>query len=327
MKEIYLVTGVTGFLGRTIAEMLIKEGKSVVGLRLPEDRQNLIPGVRYIIGDLTKPHTLLPFFETAIDHHAYLIHSAGMISIASKHQNLMYKVNVLGTKHLVSLALKFHIDRFVYVSSVHAIKEEAHGKAIKESSTFSAKFVNGTYAKTKAEATAYVLASVKRGLPAVVVHPSGIIGPNDPGNNYMSEVIHRFLRGYFPMAIEGGYDFVDVRDVATGVLQACRHGRIGETYIFSNHFLTIREMFNMLSRLRGKVKKYRVFPLKLIKPFGKMIEWFEQKLHLPLLITPYSLYALGSNGNFDHKKATAELNYHPRPLEETFRSILQFYKK
>lgn len=120
---------------------------------------------------------------------------------------------------------KYGISRLVYVSSVHAIPEKEKGQVIRETNRFSASLVKGIYGKTKAEATAYVKRAAQKGLDAVIVHPSGIIGPGDDAKGYMTETIRLYLRGYFPTAIEGGYDFVDVRDVAEGIINCAELGK------------------------------------------------------------------------------------------------------
>ena len=94
----------------------------------------------------------------------------------------------------------------------------------------------GPYAKTKAEATQAVLEAVKQGLNAVVVHPSGIIGPYDNGNNHIVKLAKDYISGKLLAGVIGGYDFVDVRDVAKGCIAAVDKGEVGECYILSNRF-------------------------------------------------------------------------------------------
>jgi len=324
LYEIYLVTGATGFLGRAVMKELVGEGKKVVGLRMPQDKQRLLPGVEYEVGDITKLYTLSKFFERAEGKHSVLIHCAGMVAIGSDRRKQMWRINVEGTKHMVDLSLRYGIGRFVYISSVHAIKEERKGTAIKETRCFSADTVEGDYGKSKAEATAYALSAAEKGLDVVVAHPSGIIGPEDYSGGYMTETIRTFLQGRFPFAVEGGYDFVDVRDAAHGVLKCADCGRRGETYILSNEYITIKQMFEFLSEMTGKKKSYRAVPLKVLLPFAPFIEKMEQKMGLPLLVTPYSLYTLGSNGKFSHEKAETELQYTPRPVKDTLSDIIHW---
>ena len=317
MIEQYFITGATGFLGSTLTKALVDRGKKVVGLRLPQDQSKLLSGVEYRTGDITEPDTLEDFLAGADGQSAVLIHCAGLVSIGSGQEERVRKVNVEGTKNLVDLAMRNNIGRFIYVSSVHAIREQPDGMVIRETLHFSPDEIIGSYGKSKAEATAYVLNASMHGLNATVVHPSGMIGPGDLTGGYMTETIRAFLKGGFPVAIEGGYDFADVRDVAEGIIQCVEHGKSGETYILSNRYITVKEIFECLSAFKGIPRAYKAIPLKPLILFAPLLEWAAKKLGLPKLLTPYSLYTLGSNGHFSHEKADRELGYSVRPLEQT----------
>lgn len=321
-EEIYLITGVTGFLGHAVAEKLLEQGKSVVGLRLPGDRTRLPEGMDYQAGDITKAHTLEKFFAQAADKKAVLIHCAGLVSIASR-EDALWKVNVDGTRNIVDLCEKHGIAKLVYVSSVHAIPEKEKGQVICETERFSASLVKGIYGKSKAEATNYVLRAAKKGLDAVVVHPSGIIGPGGGFNGYMAETIRLYLKGCFPMAVEGGYDFVDVRDAADGIVSCAEKGRRGETYILSGEYISVKQMFDLLGDITGKKKVYGSVPLKVVRRLAPFCEKLCVAMQFPLLVTPYSVYTLGSNGSFSYEKAAKELGYEPRPIRETLADIAE----
>lgn len=320
MEKIYLITGTTGFLGREVAKQLTAQQKRVIGLRLPGDKAHLLPKVEYIIGDITKTYALQKFFEQAEGKETVLIHCAGLVSVASKEEQI-WSVNVDGTRNIVDLCEKYGISKLLYVSSVHAIEERKNRQLICETKQFSASRVKGIYAKSKAEATAYVQKAAERGLYAMIVHPSGIIGPEDYSGSYMTETIKAFLKGYFPCAVEGGYDFADVRDVADGIIKCAEKGKSGETYILSNEYITVKRMFDILGRVSGGRKVQYTIPLKLVQWISPFCEKIEDAMGMPLLVTPYSTYTLGSNGNFSHEKAERELGYSPRPVEETLADI------
>lgn len=321
MEEIYLVTGATGFLGREVAKQLAARQKQVIGLRLPGDKAHLLAGMEYIIGDITKPYSLTRFFERAEGKEAVLIHCAGLVTVASEEERI-WSVNVDGTRNIVDLCERYHISKLLYVSSVHAIEEREKGQIIRETKQFSASRVKGIYGKSKAEATAYVQMASERGLYAMIVHPSGMIGPEDHSGSYMTETIKAFLKGYLPCAVEGGYDLADVRDVADGIIKCTKKGKSGETYILSNEYITIRRMFDILGRVSGKRKVWGTLPLKMVQWASPFCEKVERAAGMPLLVTPYSTYTLGSNGNFSHEKAEKELGYSVRPIEETLADIV-----
>lgn len=126
----------------------------------------------------------------------------------------MYEVNVQGSKNVVIACKECHVKRLVYTSSVHAIPEKKKGKIITETKTFSQDLVKGTYAKTKAEATKYILSQVSDDLEIVVIHPSGVIGPYEYIPSNLGQLIIDCANKKIGAYLNGGYNFVDVRDVA-----------------------------------------------------------------------------------------------------------------
>ena len=176
MKNLYIVTGANGHLGNTVIRILLERGERVRGLILPSEEPDFPDRAEYVKGDVTKPESLRALFEGAERAPVVVIHTAGIISIADEVTDALLKVNVEGTKNLLALAFENKVSKFVYVSSVHAIPERPY-RVLEETDEFSEDTVHGAYAKTKALATQAVLEYVKKGLNAVIVHPSGILGP------------------------------------------------------------------------------------------------------------------------------------------------------
>ena len=174
-----------------------------------------------------------------------MLHCAGLVSIASKPDEAIYRVNVQGTRNIVDLSREFGAGRLIYVSSVHAIPEKPAPETITEPDRFAPDEILGDYGKSKAMATALVLEAAQNGLNASVVLPSGIIGPGDLARGNMTRMLLAFCRGRLPLGVKGGYDFVDVRDVAAGVLACAERGKAGECYIISGNDKHIREMYSL----------------------------------------------------------------------------------
>ncbi len=330
MTKLYIITGANGHLGNSIIRMLVNQNVIIRGLILPFDSDKMLKklGVEVYRGDVRKISTLEPLFDTSeinddqIEIH--VIHTAGIVSIVAKKLPILEAVNVNGTKNIADLALKYKVHRFVYISSVHAIEELEEPMIITEVNYFNPDFVHGAYAKTKAIATQYVLDRVPEGLNAIVVHPSGIIGPYDYGKAHMTMMIEDYLNGYLTSRINGAYDFVDVRDVAKGSVQATITGRVGECYILSGHHINLKELFDNLKLLSGKKLKINVLPMWFAKITAPFAEIFYKLRKLPPIYTSYSLYTLKTNSNFSHDKANAELLYNPRSLNETLYDTMKW---
>ena len=185
---------------------------------------------------------------------------------------------------------------------------------------------NVTITKTKAKATQIVLDTAKSGLNAVVVQPSGIIGPYDTQSNHLVQLISDYIKGKLPACVRGGYDLVDVRDVAAGCLSAAEKGRSGECYILSNRHYEIKDVLNMVQAVYGG-RHIPVLPMWMAKAAVPFMQWYAHLKKIRPLYTKYSLYTLTSNDRFSHDKATMELGYRPRDLYQTVRDTVAWIKK
>ena len=326
MKQAYLVTGANGHLGSTILRALSgRRGVELRGLVLEGESYDPLPGVTYVSGDVRRPDTLRPLFEGLRGRQVYVLHTAGIIDISDQVSPLAYEVNVGGTRNVLALCREYRVRRLVYVSSVHAIPEGDKAQVLHEVAHFSPDQVVGGYAKTKAEATQAVLDAARAGLDAVVVHPSGILGPYDRSGNHLVQLVNDYLHGRLPACVRGGYDLVDVRDVAAGCLLALEKGRKGECYILSNRHYEIKDVLAMVRRLAGG-RRLATLPHWLAKAALPAIRLHALRTKRRPLFTRYSLYTLLSNDKFSHDKATAELGYRPRDLMQTLRDTISWEK-
>ncbi len=324
MKRLYIITGAAGHLAGTVIQYLRREDCHIRGLILPSEEGTDDAQVTYYRGDVTRPETLRPLFADIECNEVIVIHTAGLISIAEEVTPDLYNVNVTGTRNIIDLCVRHHVKRLVYVSSVHAIPEDG-ARPITEAESFSKDKVTGAYAATKAEATQAVIDAAAKGLDAVVVQPSGIIGPYDEGNNHMVQLIKMYITGKLPAGVIGGYDFVDVRDVAQGILQAVDKGKSGSTYILSNRYFTIRELLEYARQVTGGSKKIYL-PITWARAFVPFFEWLAKITRTRPLYTKYALFTISSNGHFSHDKATTELDYRPRDMRQTIADTIHFLK-
>ena len=321
MKKLFIITGANGHLGGTIVRMLNGRPVQVRGLVFGDKKKQDTGSIHYYSGDVREPETLRPLFEGCEDMETIVIHTAGIIDISNHVSPELYDVNVNGTKNILALCREYPVKRLVYVSSVHAIPEQKRGNVTGEIRDFSPDAVVGGYAKTKAEATREVRRAAQEGLDAVVVHPSGILGPYDRSGNHLVQMVAEYLHGTLPACVKGGYDFVDVRDVAEGCLLAAEKGRKGECYILSDRYCEIREVLEIAGAVSGK-KKLPVLPLWMAKMAAPFIQLHARRKKRRPLYTAYSLHVLGTGERFSHKKAMEELGYHPRDLKVTIRDMV-----
>ena len=127
--------------------------------------------------------------------------------------------------------------------------------------------------------------------------------------------------------VNGGYDFVDVRDVAKGIIATCDKGRKGEGYILSNKYFTMQQILFMLHEITGKKEIRIILPLWFLKGTARLAELYYKILRQPPLFTSYSIYTLNTNAHFSHEKATKELGYETRDMKETLTDTVNWLKK
>lgn len=322
--KIYIVTGANGFLGNTVVKKLPKDSE-VRALILPGDRPDALAGTGCKIyeGDVTNPQTLTDIFDVPPGAEVYVIHCAALVYTKSKYDGRVYDVNVNGVRNVAKKAAEKGA-KLIYISSVHAIPEQPENTVITETYDFDPDKVTGLYAKTKAEAAAFVLEETARGhINACILHPSGIIGPNDYGRSHLTQLIYDFTAGKLRFCVKGGYDFADVRDVADGVVNACNKGENGECYILSNRYVKVKDLLDTVSSFTG-IKKVAMLPMKLAKLTAPLAEKYYEILRQPPLYSKYSLYTLGSNSNFSCAKAKEKLGYKTRDFTKTLKDTVDW---
>lgn len=327
MKKIYIITGANGFLGNNIIRKLQGDNENEIrALVLKGESTKSIENLNCKIyyGDITKKETLTKIFSNVDKKEVFVIHCAAVVYIKSKYNPIVYDVNVNGTKNIVDKVLEIKA-KLVYVSSVHAIPEKRNFELISETTEYDSSKVKGLYSKTKAEAAKLVMDAIKnKDLNSCIMHPSGIIGPNDFSNTHLTQLIKETANGKLFACVKGGYDFVDVRDVSDAIINACERNNKGKSYILSNKYITIKEITDLICNYLGRKKIKIVLPIfiaKLIAPFFEI--YYNIKKQTPLF-TNYSLYTLSSNSNFSNELAKRELGLKNRDIKETIEDTINW---
>lgn len=321
--KLYLLTGAAGFLGSNICAQLLERGDHVRAFVLNGD-----PAAKYIPdeveqfeGNLCSKDDCLKFFDVEPGTQTVCIHCASMVTVNPSYSEKLMAVNVDGTDNILA-AMKAHpeCEKFVYVSSTGAIPELPKGKRISEVRHFypyDDDLVVGWYSKTKAIATQHVLDAAEAGMNACVVHPSGILGPNDKAVGETTKTVIKIIKGEMPVGMQGSFNLCDVRDLAAGCIAAADKGRKGECYILANEEVTLKELCTMLDQELhcGTCKVY--LPLGIAKKIAAALERKAAHGGKPPMMTTFSVYNLERNNSFDYSKAQRELGYRTRPYAET----------
>lgn len=330
-NTLYLVTGAAGFLGGHICRQLLGRGDKVRAFALPGDKaiQYIPEGVEVVEGNLCNMEDVQRFFTVEVGVETICLHIASIVTVTPDYSPLVMNVNVGGTKNIIRCCLDHkECKKLVYCSSTGAIPEEKKGRKIREVMYFDEDQTVGCYSRSKAIATQAVLDAANiDGLNACVVHPSGILGPEDPALGETTKTVIDIIKGEMPMGMDGFFNLCDVRDLAAGTIAAADKGKKGECYILANEEVSFRDFCKLLNEESGCKPIKQFLPLGLAYKLAAFMEKMAAKSGKQPLMTTFSVYNLARNNSFDYSKAQRELGYTTRPYVETIRDEIAWLKE
>lgn len=318
------VTGATGHLGNVLVRELCARGARVRAVLAPRDLPEPLAGleVERATADVRDAAAL----EQAFAGADLVFHLAGLVSITAGFEARMHAVNVEGTRAVMRACRAAGVRRLVHTGSVHALTEP-RGGVLTEEAGFDPRLASGAYGKTKARACREVQEAARAGqLDAVLALPTGVLGPYDFRLSEMGQLLCSLERGGVPFLLAGGHDFVDVRDVATGLCAAAERGRRGEAYLLAGGRATLRELARWATAASG-ARVPPALPLWLARLVALPAPLYERATGRRALLTPYAVHAVSAPFTVSREKASRELGFAPRPLEESVRDALAWHRE
>jgi dihydroflavonol-4-reductase len=320
-----LVTGATGHIGNVLVRLLLERGEKVRAMLMPGEDPAPLNGlnVEIIEADVLDYQSLLKAF----DRMDVVYHLAGIISILPGKDHMLQAVNVIGTRNVIQAARSSGVRRLVYTSSIHALKRVPEGVLIDESVPFDIEHAISSYDSSKASASLEILNAVDHGMDAVIVCPTGVIGPYDFRRSEMGQLILDCVEQKPMLYVDGAYDFVDVRDVAHGLILAGDKGRSGESYILSGERIAVLDIIKIVQEILGTHLFSLKIPFSLARFTANLTPLYYRLTHVKPRFTSYSLATITSNSFISHSKARLELGYLPRPLRESLTDTVKWFLK
>jgi dihydroflavonol-4-reductase len=314
-----LVTGATGRIGNILVRELNTKGEKVRVLVRKTSNLEHLKGlnVEVVYGDVLDKTSLVEAFNGI----ETVYHLAGMINISSYNEELTINTNVQGVQNVVDACKLSGVKKLIYASSTHAFSLPEKGTYITESTPLCNHDSRGIYDRSKAIATSALLEEMKGGFPAIIVCPSGVIGPNDFEPSLFGRGIIQFVKSGLKYNFGGGYNYVDVRDLVTSIIKASQVGRLGEMYILSGERLTQEMMANYLKEFTGIKSNTLLIPSWLATPLAWIISTLDKKS----ITTPYSVYTLTTDPQISNEKARTELGHNPRPIKESLKDQYEWF--
>lgn len=320
-----LITGAGGHIGNVLVKTLYKKGYKELRIFVQpnEDISYIEKYAKEVVRGDIRDYLAV---SAAVRGCEFVFHLAGIVQISGIRKKHIFDVNVGGTRNVVEACLEKGVQRLVHVSSVHALRAPDMG-SIDESLDTDINNLLGAYAKSKAMATIEVMNALQKGLDAVILFPTGVIGPYDFRSSYTGSAIKGYIDAkktqyYF----NGKYDFVDVRDVADGIFRAWKYGEKGQGYIISGSVSSLEDIIKAVEQSTGHTIKRRRVPTLLVKTAAFLAPVYYAIVRKKPVLSKYSIDVLMSNSQISCEKAQAKLGYKPRPMLRTIRDIVRWHR-
>ncbi|CAN7299502.1 NAD-dependent epimerase/dehydratase family protein [Knoellia sp. LjRoot47] len=307
----YAVTGATGFVGGELTRQLVGAGHEVVALvRTPAKARDLADlGVELVEGELDSDDALDRLLAGADG----LFHVAGWYKLGERDPSPGRRVNVEGTRNVLSAALRAGTPKVVHTSTL-AINSDTGGVLHDESHRFTGDHLS-EYDRTKAQAHEVAHELFTRGLPVVSVMPGAIYGPGD--TSQVGELVARVVAGRRVQVPGGGGTLMwaHVGDVARGHVLAMERGVAGEDYMLAGEPAALAGVLERVATLAGTQAPMRV-PAAVVRLTERAMTPLAKVLPLPSSYHPESLRASLASYTGSRAKAERELGWHCRPLDQ-----------
>ena len=316
------ITGASGHIGVNLCRRLVKDNHQIKAL-VRNDRRGLesLP-IDFVVGSLEDSGSL----EKLTQDVDVVYHLAAKISIDGDPDGSVHRINVIGTKAVVEACIKNKVKRLIHFSSIHAFDLENAGETLDENSP-KIEGLGFAYDNSKHAGELEALKAIKHGIEVIIINPTSVVGPNDYKPSLVGQTMINLYHGKMPGLIHGGFDWVDVRDIAEASVNALKMGRSGELYLLSGKWQPIGQIAQLVAQHSEKKPPAIIFPLWLAYMAIPFLKIWSKMSRQPPLFTRESLAAISqSHRNISSRKAEEELGFSARPLEETIRDTMDWMK-
>ena len=320
-----LVTGSTGFLGSAILRKLLEDGREVKVLIREKSNTTNIDGIDVEIayGDLRDSDSL----QSALNGCDVLYHTAAYYSLWDQNKQIIYDINVEGTRKILKAAQLKNIEKVVYTSTVGCVGLNKDTTPSNEDTPFDLNTLSNDYKQSKYQAEQVVLEFARNGLPVVIVNPSTPVGPRDIKPTPTGKIILDFLNRKMPAYLETGLNLIDVDDCARGHILAEQKGIPGERYILGNQNMSLFDILITLEKITGLKAPRIKMPFWVALSAGWACEMISNNLTgkppaVPLAGVKMAKYFM----YFDSSKAVQKLGLPQNSTENALKRSVNWFK-
>ena len=313
------ITGACGYVGLNLIQTLLDAGHQVRALdrvRSP----HLDPRVEFVEADIFDTDSL----RKVLDGVDVVYHLVAKITLEQE-DPAAWKVNVEGVRNVAEAALAAKVKRMVHVSSIASFDTNKCNRRLSEVAERSTDAALPVYSRSKYAGEQEFLKVVAKGLDGVICYPTGVYGPIDLGNELsrINLVLLDSARGKIPAMVAGGFDLVDVRDIARGLLLASERGRTGENYLLGGHYIEMLDVCRIAAQYVGRPGPKFALPMGFVRAISPIVARLAKgKGQQDNPLSKSALDTIETSPIVDRSKAQRDLGYAPRPLEETVSDLI-----
>ena len=321
-----LVTGGAGFIGSHLSNGSWLRGRSFGSWNDPGRQWTTLPleRIEVVRADIRDRGAV----RAAVRGCRHVYHLAANPNLWVRDRQEFDAVNRQGTVHVLEAALEAGAERVLYTSTESILPSPSFAGGAVEHLRSRESDAIGPYclSKLRAEQTAFRLADL--GAPVIVVSPTLPVGPGDRNQTPPTRATVAFCRGQLPVILDCRLNFIDVRDVAAGVVAALRRGRPGIRYLLGAANLRLLDWLGLVGPLVGRARPRRAVPYPLALAVGRISEWIADHVTQRMPMATVEGVRLARHClQFDSQASLAELGLRPRPMEESARDAVDWYRK
>jgi dihydroflavonol-4-reductase len=320
--ELTVVTGATGHIGATLTRTLRAKGRRVRALVL-DDAPSLdgvdVERVRCDVRDRAQ-------VDAALAGARVVYHLAGIVGLDGE-PTRYDAVNVAGTRNVVEACLAHGVRRLVHFSSVHAMDLDPPTRPVDETRPLVRADHPLAYPRSKGLGERDVWRGVGRGLDAVVIAPTAVVGPGDHGPSEAGRALLDLYNGRWPVLLDCGFDWVDVRDVVAGAIAAAERAPRGAKYVLSGAWASFPALGRIMAEVTGRRPPSIVLPGWSALGVAHVVRFVADLLGIQPFTRPEAIRVVTEPRlRFDHGRARRDLGYSPRPLRETVADLFACFR-
>jgi len=333
-----LVTGSTGFIGSHLCRALLEDGHHVRAFHRTQSPLLALQDlpVEHVIGDISHPDSL----KRAMPGVQAVFHTAAMLG-KPPHPEDMYRITVEGTRNVLAAAMEANVQRLVHTSSVAALgvplfqaqaitnsrsfKHHPLPRLINENHTWNFSPDRWRYGYAKYLAELEVQSAVAKGLDALILNPSLVMGAGDLNRISGNLIIHTAQHG-IPVATPGGLNVVHIGVVVQGHLSALVRGRTGERYILGGENLSHLRFLELIAEVVGVPLPRWSIPTGILRALAGPVSAIDRRFSLPF--SGEILYKAGYYFYYNISKAQQELGIkYPHPIKDAISESYAWYRQ